>query len=475
MELLRRDLRVPTVRAESVRALEVPEGMVWVSMEDGLHCRAGAEVSIVGAHVMGRRALIMEAPGRYIAAKLVSVTEAAAGVPVRTTIDTGDPRLLGDLQYEANGSRGVEYSQAVQQMRQEELPGWPLLGDRTTMWLCKYIYQHGGTPDGRQTRWATEQRIDSTIGHQQPGLHGGSEPAVPADRGEQRQHEGGGARALDWARQDVGRETRNCSGTDPGKDCDGSAGKGDGDHQATAETSGGAGFGQGQGQAIGIDTHDKLHASRALCSQEFIEGLGDGFFPIQKIADPVACARQLCRSVRQRVARRNFIHRQVGETVDAINSLAGRATMEVTCAGDMGPHSRSIWARLWQLVSASAVLKVDAQEALVALLGSTASVYSCADELMPLRPYERDKVSWPERGSKPRPLQYSLGGELRLLVEGRLGGLIRSEAAVMETRKEEGLPRLHHDQALKGGVYAEFIREAHLRGVVRYGFERRAS
>eukprot|EP00971_Amphidinium_carterae_P062796 1242829-Amphidinium_carterae.1 len=75
MELLRRDLKAPTVRAESVRALEVPEGMVWISMEDGLHCRAGAEVSIVGAHVMGRRALIMEAPGRYIAAKLVSVTE----------------------------------------------------------------------------------------------------------------------------------------------------------------------------------------------------------------------------------------------------------------------------------------------------------------------------------------------------------------------------------------------------------------
>eukprot|EP00971_Amphidinium_carterae_P327714 6459200-Amphidinium_carterae.1 len=103
----------------------------------------------------------METPGQYIAAKLVTLAEATAGPLTKQASDVGDPRLLGELQYEVNGARGVEFSQAVQQMRQEELPGWPIMRDRTALWLCKYIYQHGGTPDGRQTRWATEQRIDS--------------------------------------------------------------------------------------------------------------------------------------------------------------------------------------------------------------------------------------------------------------------------------------------------------------------------
>eukprot|EP00971_Amphidinium_carterae_P138060 2736093-Amphidinium_carterae.1 len=105
-------------------------------MEDGVRCRQGAEVNVDGALVRGGRALVADGPGLYIAAKLVSVTEVAAGVMHKQAVDAGDPRLLGDLQYDANGTRNVEYAQVVQQMRQEELPGWPVLGDRTTLWLC---------------------------------------------------------------------------------------------------------------------------------------------------------------------------------------------------------------------------------------------------------------------------------------------------------------------------------------------------
>eukprot|EP00971_Amphidinium_carterae_P321309 6386186-Amphidinium_carterae.1 len=53
-------------------------------MEDGVR---------YGALVRGGRALVADGPGLYIAAKLVSVTEAAAGVMHKQAVDAGDPSL----------------------------------------------------------------------------------------------------------------------------------------------------------------------------------------------------------------------------------------------------------------------------------------------------------------------------------------------------------------------------------------------
>ena len=61
--------------------------------------------------------------------------------------------------YDANGVRWREFPEAVTLLRSEALEDFPLEGERSFAWLAKYIKDHGHTPDGRQTKWASEQHI----------------------------------------------------------------------------------------------------------------------------------------------------------------------------------------------------------------------------------------------------------------------------------------------------------------------------
>eukprot|EP00971_Amphidinium_carterae_P190811 3786493-Amphidinium_carterae.1 len=51
-------------------------------MEDGIRYRKGAEVDMIGAYMLGRKKLVMEANGQCIAAQWLSVTEAAGSVAI---------------------------------------------------------------------------------------------------------------------------------------------------------------------------------------------------------------------------------------------------------------------------------------------------------------------------------------------------------------------------------------------------------
>eukprot|EP00971_Amphidinium_carterae_P332703 6466977-Amphidinium_carterae.1 len=85
-------------------------------------------------------------------------------------------------------------------------------------------------------------------------------------------------------------------------------------------------------------------------------------------------------------------------------------------------------------------------------------------------------VSWPARGSCPRPLGRSVDVELRALLEGR-GKLVKERSTVMKERQTGEKIRLHHDAMLgrRGQVYHEFVREGVGRGVFRYGMTRKES
>ncbi|CAK0881701.1 unnamed protein product [Prorocentrum cordatum] len=45
-------------------------------------------------------------------------------------------------------------------MHAEPMGDFPLEGDRSTMWLMRYVRDHGGTFDGRQTKWALEHKVE---------------------------------------------------------------------------------------------------------------------------------------------------------------------------------------------------------------------------------------------------------------------------------------------------------------------------
>ena len=61
---------------------------------------------------------------------------------------------------DAEGRRHLDFHDGVKKMREEPDADFPLGGHRPTKWLYAYILGHGGSFDARQTKWATEQKID---------------------------------------------------------------------------------------------------------------------------------------------------------------------------------------------------------------------------------------------------------------------------------------------------------------------------
>ena len=64
------------------------------------------------------------------------------------------------LTYDNNGKRHLRFHEGVKYMREETIVDFPIEGDRSLSWLYQFTVDHGGTFDGRHTKWTTELRID---------------------------------------------------------------------------------------------------------------------------------------------------------------------------------------------------------------------------------------------------------------------------------------------------------------------------
>ena len=63
----------------------------------------------------------------------------------------------------ARTSQGVrvllDFMEVVSLTAELTAPTFPLQGEREVGWLCDYTIGHGGTFDGRHTKWCLEQKI----------------------------------------------------------------------------------------------------------------------------------------------------------------------------------------------------------------------------------------------------------------------------------------------------------------------------
>jgi hypothetical protein len=133
------------------------DGYLWVSLEIVGGLVKGQEIDlVVGDARLGDRGLHTLDSGDIVAVTRVSVAQAIAGVEV----PDGDARVLGALTYDHERRRHIDFGDAVRKMKQEPVTDFPLRGERSCGWLLRYIADHGGTPDGRHTKWAVEQKID---------------------------------------------------------------------------------------------------------------------------------------------------------------------------------------------------------------------------------------------------------------------------------------------------------------------------
>ena len=75
--------------------------------------------------------------------------------------DSSDNRILEPVFYDDSGMRALPFAEAVAKMREEPIAAFPLKSARSLMWLMRYTRDHGGSFDGRQSKWAAEQKIDT--------------------------------------------------------------------------------------------------------------------------------------------------------------------------------------------------------------------------------------------------------------------------------------------------------------------------
>ena len=80
---------------------------------------------------------------------------------VKVPKTNGDMRILDPVVYDVRGTRHQSFPVAVCRMKEEPLRDFPLKNTRSMSWLLRYVVDHGGTFDGRQTKWAAEQRVDA--------------------------------------------------------------------------------------------------------------------------------------------------------------------------------------------------------------------------------------------------------------------------------------------------------------------------
>ena len=143
-----------------------PSGSAWYVMKTiPNECQQLDEVvPKAGDVIWGESGLYCTAGGFIVPIELHPVP---LPVDVMDKMGDDDARILGPLQRTREGRRHRDFREAVTAMRQEKHDDFPLVGDRSFKWLCEYIVDHGGTPDGRHTKWMMESGCtkDSAAAH----------------------------------------------------------------------------------------------------------------------------------------------------------------------------------------------------------------------------------------------------------------------------------------------------------------------
>ncbi|CAK0879805.1 unnamed protein product, partial [Prorocentrum cordatum] len=143
-----------------------PPGSAWFVMKTiPDECQQFDEVvPKAGDVVWGESGLYSTAGGFVVPIELHPVP---LPVEVLDKLADDDARLLGPLQRTWEGRRHRDFREAVSSMRQEQHDDFPPVGERSFKRLCDYIVDHGGTPDGRHTKWMMDSGCtkDSAAAH----------------------------------------------------------------------------------------------------------------------------------------------------------------------------------------------------------------------------------------------------------------------------------------------------------------------
>ena len=200
---------------------------------------------------------------------------------------------------------------------------------------------------------------------------------------------------------------------------------------------------------------------------------GDGVLPFT-VLKPVAWQpHKVCRGTAQRARRREAVQQAAANTVEALNSLAGFSSPMVDRMAELGAESLQLHRRLFDMYSRmwKGKPQVTPHEAFRELLGCKSSAYGMEAEQTTVRPYDKGKVSWPERGGAAVSLETSAPAEVRRLIEGPSTAWLWQDDEFKNKVNERPLPQLYMDERLKTEpeAYSDFIRECADRGMMRYG------
>ena len=151
-------------KAEADEDLDAGEDHVWVSLETvGAEIKKGQELSLISGDVrLGDRGIHILGSGESVAVQRLTVEEAADQTDEKQEgkgDKLDDLRLFSPVCHNSAGKRWLDFGKGVDKISQEVIDDWPLEGDRSIAWLVGYIHKHGGTPEGRHTKWAVEQHI----------------------------------------------------------------------------------------------------------------------------------------------------------------------------------------------------------------------------------------------------------------------------------------------------------------------------
>ncbi len=194
-------------------------------------------------------------------------------------------------------------------------------------------------------------------------------------------------------------------------------------------------------------------------------------FPLPHVYIPVKGKSDVCRVVRQRIARTIKAHEQCNEIIDALNALCCPSLAPRT-SGTPSSAQRCVQDRLLKIsVHEGAVLTEPSSEAsLCAMLGTKAGPYSVEPSEFGSGPAPFELVSslsLPRRAGG-RPLSSTLEGEDLSDLERFEERLLLTEAELKESRDREGLRRAHFDQKLidDENLYLETIKTLYERGLL---------